>query len=229
MNKSIVLFCLLTLTIFLLGCEELLPLRSDPANYLTAKVQSLYVYNTPKENSLYLFLVFKNNYDETLQAQADVAGSFRVKWYPPADYSVSFVNEKNVTLSIKDIYTGNYDSKTGNLTINPGDSLVLGYKWDFVTDDKTDMLLKFGYFVDKSCSVRGYPNPEQQYFRQISEKQIFEITGNARIFTQTAVLYAQPLVINQCFVSHDNGDWDPIFNRCRPINPSNPCSALQPP
>lgn len=139
------------------------------------------------------------------------------------------MNEKNVKFSVKDIYTGKYDALTGKVTINPGDSLVLGYKWDFLTDDKTDMLLKFNYFVDNGCYVKGYPNATQKYKRQISEKQVFEVTAFAKIFAQTAFLYAPTLVINQCFVSHDYGDWDPIFDRCKPVNPSNPCSILLPP
>lgn len=228
MNKTNVIFLLLSLLLILCGCEETLPLRNDPTNALTASVRTLYVYNTPIEHSFYFFLVVKNNYDETIEAKAAIGGKLRIKWRPPADYTVGFVDEKNVEFTLKDIQTGNYNEKNGLLLIGPGDSLVLMYRWDFVTDDKTDMLLKFRYYVDKECFVSGYPNRAKVY-RQVSEKQVFEVTANVRLFTQTAMLYAQPYVVNQCFVSHDFGQWDPKFEPCIPIDPNNPCSVLQPP
>jgi hypothetical protein len=228
MNKTNVIFLVLSLFLILSGCEETLPFRNDPTNSLIASVRKLYVYNTPIENSLYIFLVVKNNYDETIESKAVIDGTLRIKWRPPADYTVGFVDEKNVKLTLKDIQTGNYNEKTGLLLIGPNDSLVLMYRWDFVTDDKTDMLLKFGYFIDKNCFVVRYPN-RGQYYRQISEKQVFEVTANVKLFTQTAILYAEPYVVNQCFVSHDFGVWNPQFNPCVPIDPENPCSVLQSP
>jgi hypothetical protein len=228
MNKTNVIFLLLSLLLILCGCEETLPFRNDPTNALTVSVRTLYVYNTPIEHSLYFFLVVKNNYDETIEAKAAIDGKLRIKWRPPAEYTVGFVDEKNVELTLKDIQTGNYNGKNGLLLIGPGDSLVLMYRWDFVTDDKTDMLLKFGYFVDKSCFVKGYPKGARSY-RQISEKQIFEVTANVTLFVQTSILYAQPYVVNQCFVSRDFGEWDHKFEPCIPIDPNNPCSVLQPP
>jgi hypothetical protein len=188
----------------------------------------LYVYNTPIENSLYFFLVVKNNYDETIESKAAIDGTLRIKWRPPPDYTVDFVDEKNVKLTLKDIQTSNYNEKNGLLLISPGDSLVLMYRWDFVTDDETDMLLKFRYSDDKDCVVLRYPNHATGY-RQISEKQIFEVTADVKLFVQTSILYAQPLVVNQCFVSHDFGVADPQFHPCVPIDPENPCSVLHSP
>lgn len=66
MRRLRVIPSLVCLIIFAVGCEETLPLRTDPTSYLAASMQMLYVYNTLKENSLYMFLVLKNNYDETL-------------------------------------------------------------------------------------------------------------------------------------------------------------------
>lgn len=208
------------------GCEETLPLRNDPTSAVAVSIRKLYVYNTPIENSLYIFLVVKNNYDETIESKAAIDGTLRIKWLPPADYTVGFVEEKNVKLTLKDIQTSNYNEKTGLLLIAPRDSLVLIYRWDFVTDDNTDMLLKFRYNVDKSCFVWGYPN-RVKGLRQVSEKQIFEVTANVKLFAQMSILYPQPLVVNQCFVSHDFGLWDPREHPCVPIDPENPCSILQ--
>lgn len=215
MNKSTFIFFLLSLLLVLAGCEETLPLRNDPTNALVASVRKLYIYNTRVENSLYFFLVVKNNYDETIESKAVVDGTLRIKWYPPTDYTVGFVDEKNVKLTLKDIQTGKYNEKTGFLLIDPGDSLVLMYRWDFMTDDKSDMLLKFKYY-NTACY-------------RVSEKQVFEVTANVKLFVQTSILYAQPLVVNQCFISHSFGLGDPKGNPCPPIDPENPCSVLQSP
>lgn len=228
MNKRIVSFLLLSLPLILYGCEETLPFRNDPTNSLIASVRKLYVYNTPFENSLYFFLVVKNNYDETIESRAAIDGTLRIKWRPPSGYTVGFVDEKNVELTLKDIQTGNYNAKTGLLLIGPGDSLVLMYRWDFVTDDKTDMLLKFSYYNDKDCIVSGYPN-RAPVNRRVSEKQIFEVTADIKLFVNTSILYAQPLVVNQCFASHDFGVYDPKSHPCVPIDSENPCSVLYPP
>ena len=225
-RKYSLLLLSLCSVLVLCGCEETLPLRNDPANSLSVSMRKLYVYNTPVENSLYIFLVVKNNYDEAIESKAAIGGTLRIKWRPPADYTESFVDEKNVKLTLKDIQTGNYNEKTGLLLIAPGDSLALIYRWDFVTDDKTDMLLKFRYNTDKECFVLGYPNSAKAY-RRISEKQIFEVTADLKLFVQSSILYPQPLVVNQCFVSHDFGVWDPREHQCVPIDPENPCSVLQ--
>jgi hypothetical protein len=227
MNKTNVIFLLLSLFLILCGCEESLPFRNDPRNALTVSLRKLYVYHTPIENSLYFFLVVKNNYDETIESKAAIDGTLRIKWRP-SDNPAGFVDEKNVKLTLKDIQTSNYNEKNGLLLISPGDSLVLMYRWDFVTDDNTDMLLNFRYSDDKDCFVWAYPNNVKGY-RQVSEKQIFEVTANVKLFVQTSILYAQPLVVNQCFVSHDFGIWDPRFYPCVPIDPENPCSALHSP
>lgn len=227
MNSKIIFLMAVVSSCFFTACEETLPPRNDPSNFFTTSLKTLYVYNTPKENSLYLFIVVKNNYDETLEAKATIEGTLRIQWKPPADYLIKFISEKNVTLSVKDIYTGvnKYDVARGTLRLDPGDSLVLGFKWDFMTDDKTDLLLAFNYSIDKDCYVRN--NSGNAEFRKISEKQLFEITANVKVFTQTAILYAQPLHVNQCFVSHDRGVYDPQFHPCVPIDPYNPCSILQ--
>ena len=226
MNKKNINFSCLCLLLILCSCEETLPLRNDPTNALTASVRKLYVYNTPVENSLYFFLVVKNNYDETIESKAVIDGTLRIKWQPPADYTVGFVNEKNVKLTLKDMQTGNYNAQNGLLRIGAGDSLVLMYRWDFVTDDKTDMLLKFRYIVDNGCIVWGYPDRKPAN-RQVSEKQIFEVTADVQLFIQSSVVYAPPLVVYQCFVSHDFGMWDPKEHSCTPIDPENPCSILK--
>jgi hypothetical protein len=227
-NKYFLLLLSSCSVLALCGCEETLPLRNDPTNFFTTSLRALYVYNTPREHSFYIYLVVKNSYDETLEAKAAIDGTLRIKWQPPADFTGKFVNEKNVKLSLKDIQTGNYNEKTGTLLFNPGDSLVLMYRWDFTTDDNTDLLNTFQYFLDRGCYVKAYPSGYKG-FRKISEKESLEIIGNVKIFAQTAILYAKPLQVNQCFVSHDFGQWDPKFEPCIPIDPSNPCSALQPP
>ncbi len=227
MNKTKAIFSFFCLFLMLCGCEESLPFRNDPTYALTASLRKLYVYHTPIENSLYFFLVVKNNYDETIESKAAIDGTLRIKWRP-SDNPANFVDEKNVKLTLKDIQTGNYNERNGLLLIGPGDSLVLMYQWDFVTDGNTDMLLNFRYFDDKDCFVSGYPNGARA-FRRVSEKQIFEVTANVKLFVQTSILYAQPLVVNQCFVSHDFGVWDRREHPCVPIDPENPCSVLHSP
>jgi len=227
-SKYFLLLLSLSPVITFCGCEETLPLRNDPGSAVTASIRKLYVYNTPIENSLYIFLVVKNNYDETIESKAAIDGTLRIKWLPPADYTVGFVEEKNVKLTLKDIQTSNYNEKTGLLLIAPRDSFVLIYRWDFVTDDNTDMLLKFRYYNDGDCIVLGYPDHAPRH-RQVSEKQVFEVTADIKLFVNTSILYAQPLVVHQCFVSHDFGQWDPKEHPCVPIDPENPCSVVRSP
>ncbi len=209
------------------GCEETLPPRNDPTNFFTTSVQTVYKYNEPKENSMYVYIIIKNNYDETLEAKAAIEGTLRIKWNPPEYDPVKFIPEKNVKLTAQHILSKNYNAATGSILFNPGDSIVFLYQWNFVTDDNTDLMYQFKSLIDRDCLVRN--NMGDAVYRRITERQLFEISANIKIFTQSAILYAQPLKVSQCVGTHNYGVYDPKLHPCKPIDPNNPCSLLQSP
>jgi hypothetical protein len=156
--------------VFWLSCDESLPPRQDPSHVFHLKLTPYYEY-TQSSNFLQLQISFINSFDETLSGLMALDGT------------VVIASERNpsihrtLPIASQNLVRAHYDASSGNLTLDPGDSIVVAVNWDF-TDDTGRRLqsILFEYSVDSSCASREISNPE-----------IFDVTATTRLFAPLAL------------------------------------------
>ena len=221
-NKTIFIYLNITLSLFFLwGCAESLPPRSDPANLFTVSITT--EYNIVNNFGwLDVFVTLKSNYDETLQDVALLDGTLMIDWTQDPALRGNIVPRRTAHFEPAQIVSAKkYDSFTRMLTIDPGDSIRLRYRWNFKTDDSTDLYKQFKYQPDKSCLIGGGGESAPQY-RRFSANQPFQISAQVKIFDRSAMVYSAPFSVVTCAVLPKTNS-----GACKAIDPDNPCSALQ--
>jgi hypothetical protein len=156
-----------------LACNEDLPGYNDPADVFDAHMDAAYVI-TRTDNSVRVYILVTNDYDETLQGRAAFGGQIAVVW--TRDPS----RRKTVTLTPAHlIYARSYNPNSQVLTLDPGDSIRLGFVWNLIDDDGVDLRQFFTYRQDPLCPARF-----------ISEPEFFRLSGEVKVFDRTALAVA---------------------------------------
>lgn len=191
-------------------CDESLPVYQQPEKIFAARLEGAYSL-TITDNSMKVYLVVKNIFDETFQGQAVLKGTIEIiSARDPSVRKTFSINPTNV------IQAQGYDRQTGVLTIDAGDSVRFGVSWDLTADDngrdlRTDF---FKYIVDPQC---------EDVPRCLAFREDFILKGQATVFTRTGSISAEQTLYAFCFASR----WvNPKY--CPPIITSAPCT-LQPP
>jgi len=199
----IAVYFVATLLVQLGACKEPLPSRNDPTDLFNARIEAQY-FLSPNENVLLVFLTFINKFDETFQDTAIFSGSIRLELGRNLSY------RKTVTLGDSNlILAKSYDRNSRVLTIDPGDSIRLRYRWNFIDDNDVDWRTTvFRYRGDTTCALRNRAFPEN-----------IVLNGILKIYKRTDPIAVGPSVFSLCYVSN----WvDPRF--CPPIRTDLPCT-----
>lgn len=181
----------LTLGVFILSlllsvgsCKEPLPNYRDPSDVFDGQIQASYFYS-PLTNALFVKMLIKNIFDETLDAPALFTGSLHITL--ARDPTIV----KTFELSSADLIRGKFDSNTGILTIESGETIEFAVSWNFVDDNFNDLGQNvFQYRTDPTCPL----------IRRIARQESFSIRGTLNVFDQTKEVKAGPVTYSLCYV-----------------------------
>jgi len=186
------------------SCHEFLPPRADPENVFEGTIEGRYVLSE-SENSIEICLRVKNIFDETLQSTALFVCNLHLALNSDTSY------HKTVVLGPLYLLSGNYDSVSHVLTIDPGSSILFRYVWNFIDDSGRDLRQTvFQYTADPSCS-----------FRTIARAEAFTLDGELKVFDHTGTVRFGPVYFT---FNHVSSYVDP--GTCRPVQTDTPCGLI---
>jgi hypothetical protein len=184
-EKYFVRMSVALLSLIVGSCSESLPPYQDPADVFQGKVAGQYVL-TVQDNSVKVYVTVKNIYDETFQASAILRGSLEITLARRPEI------RKTVSLFPSQIIEGHYNSGTGILTIDPGETIRLGYSWNFIDNSGTDLRKEIFTLVDDpTCSLR-----------RIAYDETFSLKGEVTIFEKTAPVRFGPTMFTFCYITN---------------------------
>jgi hypothetical protein len=173
-NRNHARFLLLSpaIVLLILSCSEELPPYKEPSDVLQSEIQGRYVYDFT-DNIMKVCITVKNTYRETFQSGNVLRGSLQI--ILSRDQNI----RKTAPIDAANlIYARDYNSSTRVLTLDPRDSIILGYSWNFIDDNGTDLRKSvFQYSPDPTCTSR-----------EIAGEETFIIRGDLRVFSQTGSL-----------------------------------------
>ena len=184
MTKSDLLFSLLS--IVTLSCTESLPPRDAAVDFLQPHISATYVV-IPSTNGVAVSVRFINIFDETLEGRLAIAGKVELIWDRfPEIKKVITLNSTNLT------YARKYNGVTGELTLDPGDSVIISSLWSVMADSEAQIrntIFLFG--PDSRCGLR-----------RVASSQTFTAKGEARIFRNTAPMLFGETKVTFCLVTN---------------------------
>lgn len=215
--KSILTRAAFVSLVFLIAfCDESLPPHSDPNKVFQLTLKAEYVL-LPAANDVVISMKFVNIFDETLVGRQGISGRVELTW-ERFSYVKKVINLNSTNLN----FARNYNNLTGELIVAPGDSVILSCAWHVMAD--SEKVLRNQIFLlnpDNTCAEPGgYPAR-----RFLAEPETFLITGDVRVFRDTAPLNLGSNEFTFCLVSA----WIPvgsIYPKCLP--PVTPCSIGPP-
>jgi len=179
-----------------LACEGELPARLDPSDVFDGKSQAFYNLSN-LQNDLRILFTVRSTFDETLEAVADFSGTLELTMARNTSIRKTF------SLSAAQlVYARSYNTGTRVLTIDPGDSVVFGVNWNFISDAGLDLRLNyFRYTPDPACLAIGHPlclPPGQD--RKLANPEIIIIEGQLKTFHKVYMTKAGPAQFLLCQV-----------------------------
>jgi hypothetical protein len=224
MVKSSVPILLLILSSFFIACDEELPPKNNPLDLFIASsfTQYRYVSETrPTQSYIDIYIVYKNLYDETLEDVAAMKGTIKVEWTAPPEERGSIIPYRTDQLTMDNLFFANkYNFSNNRISIDPGDSIVLRYRWNLKTDDSTNLLGQVKYAYDKNTLVSVCGGDVG--FRGVSNRQPFTLTATFTVFQKSAVVTLKPVKFSACWIQPHCGERIPSDQP----NPDNPCNVF---
>lgn len=190
--------CIASISCLLLSCDESLPPREIPPQLFSAETNAVYDYypgKTPEtyRNHIKIFVLIKNMYDETIQDTLNFFGTMRINWETQQPFDTLFSKEKTVDLNRSHIkYMKQYDPSTKIVTIDPSDSILIEYDWNFVTNDSSNLLKFFPFSL-----------PGGEFGCKVSPKQIITISASVGLFKFRGNINPKLLNYSHCFFLND--------------------------
>jgi len=185
------------------ACSEHLPEYADPHDLLSGSLAVQYVM--AERNEIVVSVMVRNLYDETLQDTAVFSGTCDITFRRDPS------KHKTLAITSANLQWGDYNSTTRILTLDPGETMIMAARWDFVCDDSTDLRTSaFRYIVDPTCR-----------FRHVALSEELDVTLSVTVFKQTAPLELGPMSVSFCHI-----DTAVPLQLCAPINGDNSCSVL---
>jgi hypothetical protein len=168
-----------------MSCNESLPPYQDPRNVLQGVPRGKYVLSY-FENSLHVSFTIKNVYEETFQAEATFEGTLVITAKrSPAIQKTVHLAAQNIT------YAANYNKATRVLTLDPVDSVVLSFTWNFVDDAGQDLrVMFFRYLPDTSCLGR-----------YIASEETFLLQGSVNVYEKVPEVSGGPIEYTFCHIN----------------------------
>ncbi len=169
------------------SCQEDLPPYRDPSEVFEGHIQGLYVLSA-QENAAWIFITVKNTFDETLEAPAVIGGTLRIVSSRYPDYRKTLSLNKSHIINAR-----GYDPTTGVLRIDSGDSIRLGYAWNFIDDNGRDLRTQvFQYWGDTTCRALN---------RRISYQETFLLSAEVKVFDKIPALSIGMTNFSMCHVN----------------------------
>lgn len=179
--------------IMLASCDESLPPRDDPQNFLSVKTEPYYEFGRTAQ-IVYLTIRIRNVYTETFSSPADIYGTINILWKDRPEA------QRHYTLTPADLKTYFYDPATGKtltsrssynsalkiLTIPENEYVVFQVKWDLVLSDTIRVLNEAPF----------HPNPANPAF-DITDDLTFVVTTNIHLYNNAPTMYPEPLIYKQ--------------------------------
>lgn len=192
------------------SCNELLPPREDPKNVLAPSIHAGYSL-TALSNGVGVTAKFVNIFDETLQGHLSIGGRFDLTWMRFPDVKkIGMLSSSNLA------FARNYNGITGELTIDPGDSVTVTYFWWIMADSEAVLRDQIFQLVrDMSC--------QNGFARSVAEPETFIVTGEVRVFRNTAPIQMGQTEVSFCLVT---AYVDPIHG-CAPLRTAPPCGPAR--
>jgi len=170
-----------------LSCTESLPPRVDSPELLKAHIKAAYNLS-PSFNGVSVSVTFINIFDETLEERLGIFGNVELMWDRiPQVKKVITLNSNNLS------YAKNYNRITGELAIDPGDSVVISARWSVMADSEAQIRNQIFLFTfDRTCL----------YGRRIASSQTFTARGDARLFLNTVPISFGETKLTFCLVTN---------------------------
>jgi hypothetical protein len=176
--------------LFVSSCDESLPPRSDPQDYLVGSISFDYYYSRSGD-VVYATIKIKNTYPEVLSDTATIYGELDIDWKDNPIF------HRHVTLSTDDIKkfyfnpitgltevaTATYASGSKILTMPEGSEIVLQYSWNLINDDTLNLRQMVSYHQD---SV----NPSLFTTGVLT----FNVTAGVHLYKKASMVYAPTLM-----------------------------------
>lgn len=209
-------------SLLLTACDEELPPQNDPRDLFVAHPTMQYRYLSdarPTRSFIDVFIVYKNLYDETLEDAVAMKGTIRIEWLATPEERGSIKPYRTDQLTMDNLFAANgYNFVTNRLSIAPGDSIVLRYRWDLKTDDSTSLLAQVKYASDKGCLI--YVCGGDVGTRGVAVRQQFSVSSSFTIFQRSGVIQMPSVPFSSCWIQPNCGEVSP----CDQPNPDNPCN-----
>jgi hypothetical protein len=192
-----------------ISCSEVLPPRDDPTNVLVGHMEVEYSFGV-NINGIVLWGTVFNKYDESLSGQAAISGILE---FTPAGRPEQTIVRNFTKANLR--YAKSYNVATGELVIDPGDSITVRYYLELASDSvRAPWSTSLVPLLDWTC-LRG-----DYYQRSISNPVTIEVTAHLLVFDQTGPVNLGFRSTTFCFVDR----WvDPVICRIPPTQP--PCGA----
>ncbi|MCK9408752.1 MAG: hypothetical protein M0R68_06415 [Bacteroidetes bacterium] len=221
MTRSSLMFLPL-LPILFLACDEELPPQNNPLDLFAASssVQYNYISDTrPTQSSFDIFIVYKNHFDETLNDFAAMKGTIKIEWLASPEERGSIIPFRTDQLTMDNLfYAPGYDFSSNRIAIDPGDSIILRYRWNLKTDDSTTLMGQVKYASDRTCPIHVCGGDIG--FRAVSSRQQFQLSSTFTVFQRSGVITMTPVNFSACWIQPNCGEVGP----CNQPNPDNPCN-----
>lgn len=181
MKLTLIILCF----IVFFGCDESLPPRLEPQDIFNGTIEPEYIL-TAQENAVRVRFYVTNNFDETLEAKANLSGYVEI--VSMRNSSIRYYTKLSADNLIS---SPSYDPQTRILRIGPKEKISLTTTWNFFTSDSIDLRDEFFNLQnDPSCD-----------FRQIAKKEEFKINGDLQIYGNLSPVIFNENIFSICYQS----------------------------
>jgi hypothetical protein len=199
--KNIIL--VLLLAGYLFGCDEELPPKNDPTNFISGHMTNVYRYS-PSQNGIYVMAYIANNYDETISGTVAFGGTLTLEWVVPRELLGNSSAIRTVHLSrsnIDIIHAKNYNAVKNELIFQPHDTVQIGYLWDFKFDDGSDARNIYAFWQgQKNIGCGNYVGLNETP-RMVYPSHEFKVNFQLQLFEKLGFIYLPEFTVNTCTIN----------------------------
>ena len=189
------------------GCDETLPPRQDPNDFLQTKVTPIYEYSR-FDNAIYLDIVLLNTYDETVEDFSVLSGQLTIR---PVRFPSHVRTFDLSTASI--VHATSYQPASKLLRADAGDSIVIRVRYDLRDDNGVYLpggeILPFQSEDWCPPAYLGGPDPTLRY---ITARELFSLDCRVKVFSKIPEKEIAPFSFPICFA-----DIYVSSNYCKPL------------
>jgi hypothetical protein len=181
--------CALCFVLFA-SCDESLPPRDDPQNFLVASTNAFY-YNSHGADVFYLTVFIRNNYTETFSDTTAIFGTITLQWKEDPSFQKRFdITAADLKKSYFDPISkgtstarSDYSPISNFLTIPENGYIVFQVMWDLRSDDHQYIKGELSFYNDPSSS---------EFDR--TDDITFVVNSGIHMYKNISSIYSQPMI-----------------------------------